>query len=253
MREYTVSELAQLAGVSVRTLHHYDQIGLLVPQTRTAAGYRLYQQSDLLRLQQILLYREMDVPLADIQRLLDDPGFDPLTALGEHRQHLSARIERLQRLLETVERTIEQLTEDEMPLTDKELYEGLTPEQAEQYEREARALYDPQIVAESNRRVRNMSKGEWKALQDEGDAINRELAEMMDLAPSDERVQALIARHCVWLEHFWTPTAASYEGLGQGYASDERFRAYYDRYATGLADFMAEAMSWYARHTLAKE
>src|SRR5512135_267261 len=131
---YTVQQLARMAGVSVRTLHHYDHIGLLKPSARTAAGYRLYGEADLLRLQQILFFRELDFPLADIQAILDDPGFDQVKALRDHRQLLQHEADRLGRLLKTIEQTISRLTEDNMtmtPMTDEELYEGFTPEQIE--------------------------------------------------------------------------------------------------------------------------
>ncbi|MFN2140328.1 MAG: MerR family transcriptional regulator, partial [Candidatus Promineifilaceae bacterium] len=121
---YTVSQLAKLAGVSVRTLHHYDEIGLLVPAARSDAGYRLYNEEDLLRLQQILFFRELDFPLDDIRQILDDPAFDSLAALEEHRRLLHERAGRIGRLLNTIDRTIAKLTENDMDdkVTDEELY-----------------------------------------------------------------------------------------------------------------------------------
>ena len=170
MKAYTVSQLAQMAGVSVRTLHHYDQIGLLAPWSRTEAGYRLYAEAELLRLQQILFFKELDLPLAEVRQILDDPGFDQVTALKQHRQLLNGRMERLTRLLNTIDRTIDRLREDDMTLTDEELYEGFTTEQAERYKREAREMYDPALVKESERRVKGMSRAQWQAVKDEGEA-----------------------------------------------------------------------------------
>jgi len=247
---YTVQQLARLAGVSVRTLHHYDHIGLLIPSARTAAGYRLYGEADLLRLQQILFFNELDFPLADIQAILDDPGFDQVQALHDHRQLLQQEADRLGRLLNTIEKTISRLTEDHMSMTDAELYEGFTPEQIERYTREVNERYDPKIVAESNRRVRNMSKAQWQAVKAEGGAVAQQLADLMDKKPSDAAVQAAIARHYAWVDNFWHPTAESYRGLGQGYAEHPEFRAFYEKYRPGLADFMYAAMSYYADHTL---
>jgi DNA-binding transcriptional MerR regulator len=248
---YTVQQLARLAGVSVRTLHHYDHVGLLKPSARTAAGYRQYGEADLLRLQQILFFKELDFPLADIQAILDQPGFDQVQALQDHRRLLQQEADRLGRLLNTIEKTISRLTEDNMPMTDEELYEGFTPEQIERYTREANELYDPKIVAESNRRVRNMSKAQWQAVKDEGGAIAQQLADLMDKPPSDATVQAAIARHYAWVDNFWHPTAESYRGLGQGYADHPEFRAFYEKVRPGLADFLCAAMSYYADHTLA--
>jgi DNA-binding transcriptional MerR regulator len=249
---HTVQQLARLAGVSVRTLHHYDHIGLLKPSARTAAGYRLYGEADLLRLQQILFFKELDFPLADIQAILDEPGFDQVKALRDHRRLLQKEADRLGRLLNTIEKTISRLTEDNMTLTDEELYEGFTPEQIERYAREANELYDPAAVAEANRRVRQMSKAQWQAVKAEGGAVAQQLAVLMDQQPGDAAVQAAVARHYAWVDNFWHPTAESYRGLGQGYAEHPEFRAFYDKYRPGLADFMCAAMSYYADHILAE-
>ena len=214
MKAYTVSQLAEMAGVSVRTLHHYDHIGLLKPSRRSEAGYRLYEGQDLLRLQQILFFKELELPLSEIRSILDDPGFDPIRSLESHRQQLRGRMARLARLLNTIDKTIQRLTENEMTLTDEELYEGFTPEQIERYEREARELYDPELVQEAERRVRSMSKAQWNAVKEEGDQVTREIAELADREPGDPGVQALIARHHAWIERFYPAPAELYRGLG---------------------------------------
>jgi DNA-binding transcriptional MerR regulator len=249
---HTVQQLASLAGISVRTLHHYDHIGLLTPSTRSAAGYRLYGTEDLLRLQQILLYRELDLPLEEIRRILDDPGFDPVRALAQHRRTLELHAERLARLLHTIDRTIDRLTEVDMSLSDEELYEGLPKEQVERWKREVDERYDPKLVAESNRRVHTMGKDQWNAVKAEGDAISRRMAELMGRPADDPEVQATIARQHAWIENFYACPPEMFEGLGQHYADHPEFRANYDKYRPGLADFMRDAMAYYARHTLAK-
>jgi DNA-binding transcriptional MerR regulator len=250
LKGYTVSQLAKMAGVSVRTLHHYDQIGLLKPPARTAAGYRLYGEADLLRLQQILFFKELDLPLREIGRILDDPGFDQVQALKDHRRLLHGQMERLACLLQTIDKTIQRLTEDDMALTDEELYEGFTKEQIERYKREAREMYDPALVEESERRVGRMSKAQWEAVKAEGDEVTRSLAALMDRAPDDAEVQALIARHHAWIEQFYPASAEVYRGLGQLYVGHPEFRAFYDRYQPGLADFVAAAMGHYADEVL---
>ena len=247
---YTVHQLATLAGVSVRTLHHYDQIKLLRPSSRTAAGYRLYCEADLLRLQQILFFRELDFPLGDIRRILDDPGFDQVKALEGHRRMLHERAERLALLLSTVDKTIHKLTEDTMTLTDAELYEGFSQEQIERYKREVKEQYDPKLVAESDRRIRKMSKAQWQAVGEDGKAVTRRMAELMDRDPGDPEVQETIARHHAWIENFYPASAEVYSGLGQLYVEHPEFRAYYEAYAPNLADFMQAAMNYYAEHTL---
>jgi DNA-binding transcriptional MerR regulator len=246
----TVRQLANLAGISVRTLHHYDQIGLLTPSARTAAGYRLYGTKDLLRLQQILLFKEFDLPLEEIRRILDDPGFDSVRALAQHRRTLELRAERLARLLQTIDRTIARLTEVDMSLSDEELYEGLPDEQVERWKREVNERYDPKLVAESNRRVRAMSKDRWNVVKAEQAAVSRRMAELMGRAPGDPEVQAAIARQHAWIENFYPCSAEMFRGLGQLYTDNPEFRANYDEVHPGLADFMREAMGYYAEHTL---
>jgi DNA-binding transcriptional MerR regulator len=252
VKGYTVSQLARMAGVSVRMLHHYDALGLLRPSARTAAGYRLYQEQDLMRLQQILFFKELDLPLDQIRAILDDPAFDQAQALKAHRRMLEKRTERLARLLKTIDKTILKLTEDTMAMTDAELYEGFTPEQIERYEREVNELYDPVLVEESKRRLRKLSKAQWQAVKQAGDDITRAIALLADRAPGDPEVQKLIAQHHAWIENFYTASAEVYRGLGQLYASHPEFRARYDRYRLGLADFMQAAMAYYADHSLTK-
>jgi len=252
VKAYTVSQVAKMAGVSVRALHHYDQIGLLKPSARTGAGYRLYGEPELLRLQQILFFKELDMPLGEVRQILDDPGFDQMAALEHHRQLLHRRMERLKRLLKTIDRTIDKLTEDDMTLTDEELYEGFTTEQIERYKREAREMSGPAQVEESEQRVKKMSRAEWKAVGAEGEAVTTALAALADREPGDAEVQALIARHHAWIENFYPCSAEIYRGLAQGYVEHPEFRAFYEKYRPGLADFMSAAMNHYADQVLDK-
>lgn len=246
---YTVHRLAELAGITVRTLHHYDELGLLRPATRNAAGYRLYGERELLLLQQILFFRQLDVPLDEIRRILSDPGFDQVQALKRHRELLKTQAGRLNRLVDTIDKTLHML-EGKMELSDAELYEGFSQEQIERYKRESREQYGVEVVEESERRAKGMSKGQWQAVKDEGDAVTRGLADLMDRRPDDPDVQALIARHYQWVCTFWTPNAEAYAGLGQLYTDNEEFRANYDRYRVGLADFLRAAMTHYAAQKL---
>jgi hypothetical protein len=165
---------------------------------------------------------------------------------------LEKRVERLAHLLNTIDKTIQKLTEDDMTITDEELYEGFTKEQIERYKREAREMYDPALVEESERRVRKMSKAQWDALQEEGDEVTRAIAALMDREPGDPEVQAIVARHHAWIEQFYPASADVYRGLGQLYTSHPEFRAHYDRYRPGLADFRAAAMARYADDALAE-
>lgn len=248
---YTVSQLAELAGVTVRTLHHYDQMGLLTPSARTAAGYRLYSHKDLLRLQQILLYRELDIPLEQIRDILDDDEFDLVQALHEHRDTLRHRIARLKTLLDTINYTLIHLTEETM-LTDEELYAGFSKEDAQRYRREAREQWGEARVEASEQRARKMSKQQWAAVGQQGEEATQLLASLMDEAPDSPVVQAAIAKHHAWIENFYEAPAELYRGLGQMYTEHPEFRAFYEKYRPGMAEFMQAAMAHYADTVLAK-
>ncbi len=250
MTAYTVKQLAKLAGVSVRTLHHYDHIGLLRPSSRTPAGYRLYQRADLVRLQQILFFKELDFSLAEIRTILDDPDFDEVKALEDHRQLLKQRAARIALLINNIDKTIHRLTENTMPLTDAELYEGFTNAEILEMKQEVQERYDPELIDISNKNVRNMSKTQFQNVKEEGENIASAMAELMDKDVASPEVQVLIARHHALNEQFYPTSAEMYRGLGQMYTQDDRFRVYYDKYRVGLADFMAAAMTYYAEHTL---
>ena len=139
-----------------------------------------------------------------------------------------------------------------MTLTDQELYKGFTTEQIERYKREAREMYDPALVEESERRVKKMSRAEWQAVGAEGEVVTAALAALAEQESDDAEVQKLIARHHAWIEHFFPCSAEVYRGLGQGYAEHPEFRAFYEKYRTGLADFMSAAMNHYADQVLDK-
>lgn len=253
-KTYTIGELANLAGVSVRTLHHYDQIGLLRPETRNPENdYRCYGRDDLLRLQQILFFRELDIPLQKIKQILEDPNTDRLTLLRQHHHNLDLRMQQLKTLQSTLEKTIQNLQEENsMPLTDEELYEGFDKETVERYQKEVRGTYDPEIVAQANRNARNLSKTEWAAVKAEGEAIAKELAALMDRDPADPEVQALAARQHAWIEHFYPVSAEMFRGLAELYVTHPEFRANYDKVAPGLADYLSRAMMIYAEDVLEK-
>lgn len=243
MEGHTVRQLARLAGVSVRTLHHYDAIGLLRPGRRSASRYRLYGQADLLRLQQILFYRELDLPLAEIGRILDDPEFDPAESLRGHRKALEARLGRLHRLLRTLDETLAHYEGGSM-LTDSELYQGFPPEKAAAIRKQARELYGEERVAESERKAKAMGKERWAETNREAEAISRDLAALMGAGsdPGSAETRAVVARHLAWVRNFWNPDADSYRGLGRLYLENPEFRAYYDKTAPGLAEYLCRAI-----------
>jgi len=253
---YTVRQVAKMAGVSVRTLHHYDQLGLLRAAQRTAAGYRLYGARELLLLQQIMFYRELELPLTRIRELLTAGDFDIRRALREHRAALAARQQQTQRLLRTIDTTLRRLEENGQMGMDEEqildLYDGFSRDEARALHREAEQRWGGTAAwAESMRKTKNMSKERLQAISVEADAAARTMATLRDRPVSDPEIQRLVDAHYRWILNFWTPDENSYKGLGQMYADDPRFRKYYENYGENFADFMAAAIAYYADHTLA--
>ena len=252
--QYSVSELAQMAGVSVRTLHYYDQIGLLRPRGYSPSGYRQYQRVDLERLQVILFYKELELPLKDIRGLLGAPRFDPRSALQEQRKRLVERRDRLDRLIGTLDRTLNQ--KGEHMLTDEELYEGFAPEEREEIRREVQERWDPKM--ESEARVRKLSKNQFEAVKQRGDEITRRAAALdaefegksTEAALKDPRTKQLMADWHAHIGGFYECSGEMFHNLGQMYVEDPRFTKTYDKYRKGLAVFMRDAMAWYAKEFL---
>lgn len=247
---YRVGALAGLAGVSVRTLHLYDQKNLVSPSGRTPAGYREYGKSDLLRLQQVLFYRELDFSLDDIKRILDTPGFDNVAALRRHRRLLELKAERLSTLIGTIDKTIRGLKGEDAMLDDKDLYEGFDDETRKRYEREAKDLWGgTDAYKQSHKRVKTMSKEQWQAVKTRGEELSLAFVELYNAGKSPDGPEALeaCARWAGHLRAFYDPTPEMIEGLGTLYADHPEFRATYDTLAPGLADWLKPAMAAYAK------
>lgn len=249
MKHHTVKQLAELSGVTVRTLHHYDEIGLLKPGHRTDAGYRLYDAKDLLRLQQILIYREMDFTLEDIKEMLDDPKYDLKEALHDQKRFLLQQHERYQHLIQTIDKTLKRIEDDDQLVTDADLYGGFTPEQAERYDREAKEKYGDMYEI-SQKRVRQMTKGQWKEIGVEGADISKSMAAFIGTDPAGVEVQALIKRHHAWIENFYPCSKEIYIGLSNLYIDNPEFTAHFELIAPGLAQFFSAAMKVFAEREL---
>lgn len=244
---YSVKQLANLAGVSVRTLHHYDNIGLLKPLRRTRAGYRQYGREELLRLQQILFYRELDFQLSDIRDILDDPDFDLLDSLQFHRKEVLKRSDRLLTLLKTIDKTIDELTNKNEMLTDKELYEGFTQAQIDSYRQEVSDRWGEDKLLETEERLRKLSKEGWHDLKQKGDEITQLLADLMDLNPEHPTVQEAIGQYHRYLNNYYEVDRTRYLALGKMYVEDERFKAHYEKFREGLAEFMLKGIEGYCK------
>jgi DNA-binding transcriptional MerR regulator len=242
MEKLTVKQLADLSGVSVRTLHHYDKIGLLKPGIRAESRYRYYGDQEALRLQQILLYREIGLELSAIRDILDDPDFDVLEALERHKKSLKQQKIRLKTLIETVDRTVASLKEKRQKMSYKTLYQGFSKEEAEAYRLEAEQRWGKGVIEASHRRLLEMNNDELQALLAFGEELYQQLAGKVDCSPEDPEVQQLIALHFQFVGKHFDVTREIYAKLGIMYADDRRFRAYYDKYDPKLADFLNEAI-----------
>ncbi len=253
MKTYSVNQLASLAGVSVRTLHHYDEIGLLKPAFTGENRYRYYGEAELLRLQQILIHREMDIPLHDIGAILDAPGFDRLEALQKQRERLDEMAKRYAGLVRTIDRTIAHL-KGEREMKDAELYSGVvSPEKQAEYEAWLVENYGPWMnedIARSRKAMVDLDTDARAESMAELKRIEDGLAEGLrrGLPPQAIALNPLIERHRQWVAASWgrdcTPQA--YAGLADIYQHPD-FRARYESIEAGFADYLIAAMKAWAR------
>lgn len=243
---YTVKKVAELTGISVRTLHYYDEIDLLKPSHVGQNGYRYYDDAALLRLQQILLYREMGMELAQIGTVLDDPDFDLLTALRSHRKALQARLQHLHQLIRTVDGTMMHLI-GEIDMNKRRLFDGFSDQQQKQHERELRLEYGPDTVNESIRRWNSYTEAERARIKDEGEAIYADLAEALNAGegPNSSVVQAILTRWHAHLHHFYEPTLEILECLGQMYNTHPDFIARFEKMHPELPVYLQSAVTHY--------
>ncbi|MFF7753894.1 MerR family transcriptional regulator [Streptomyces sp. NPDC007971] len=250
---YSVGQVAGFAGVTVRTLHHYDGIGLLVPSERTHAGHRRYGDADLDRLQQILFYRELGFPLDEVQALLDDPDADPRVHLRRQHELLTARIEKLQKMAAAVEHAMEARTMG-INLTPEERFEVFGDKDPEKYAEEAEQRWGgTEAYAESQRRAARYTKEDWKRLQAEVDDWTGRYVALMTAGeqPSGEAAMDLAEEHRLHIgKWYYECPHPMHRCLGAMYVADERFKAFYDSMRPGLADHLSEAIAANAdRHT----
>jgi MerR family transcriptional regulator, thiopeptide resistance regulator len=252
MGNYTVRQLARLSGVSVRTLHHYDAIGLLKPALLGENRYRYYGSEELLRLQDILFHRELGVPLQEIGKLLATEGRDRVAILSEHRTKLAERIESSRLLLLTIDRTIAELNGAGM-MNDKDLYRGFAPEKQAEYEEWLVENYGDGMrdsIDASKAKIGELGPEGMQAALAEGEAAETALAERF-LGGTDAdspELDPALARHRAWVSRMWDRDCApgAYAGLADLYLAHPDFRARYEARAEGFADWLTTAMKAYA-------
>ncbi len=243
---YTVKQLADLAGVSPRTLHYYDEIALLKPSSHGENRYRYYDEQAMLRLQQILFYRELGLSLAEIRDVLDRPDFDVLNALLTHKAALQKRVRRLERLIATVDDTLDYLTGGKR-MSEDQIFEGFSEEQQEEYAQQARQRWDPELVNRSMKLWKSYSPEKKQQIMDEGQAVYVDILAHMEAGqePGSADVQNCLARWHQHMRYFYEPTWAILRGLGQGYASDPAFRATFEKMHPELPDYLNAAIQIY--------
>lgn len=243
---YTVKQLSELAGVSIRTLHHYDDIELLRPSKVGSNGYRYYDDSAVLRLQQILFYREIGLELLQIKEILDSPDFDLLSALESHRKVLADKRLRLQNLIHTVDDTIRHLS-GEKPMAKRQMFEAFSDEQQKQYEREARLQWDPDIVNGSIKKWNAYTQAEKDAVMAEGGRVYNDLVTAIEahLPPQSPEVQTILTRWHQHIRYFYEPTLEILRGLGQGYNSHPDFIANFQKLHADLPQYLETAITYY--------
>jgi MerR family transcriptional regulator, thiopeptide resistance regulator len=237
-----IQEVARASGVTSRTLRHYDAIGLLRPRQTGPNGLRLYGDAELVRLQRILVLRELGLPLDRIAEVLDG-STDDATALRAHVAQLRRQRARIDRIITAVEGTIAGLEQGD-PMQDTQMFDGFADDP---YAEEAQERW-PDQYAESQRRLRRMTKDEQAALFERGREVTRQLGAQFTAgaAVDDPAVQALVGQQYDWVGTFWTPNREAYVGLGRMYVDDPRFTATYDAVAPGLAVFLRDAIAVWA-------
>ncbi|MEZ4509211.1 MAG: MerR family transcriptional regulator [Eubacteriales bacterium] len=241
----SIGSLSKLSGVSIRALHHYDQIGLLQPSEVAESGYRYYDDAAIERLWQILFYRELDFPLVEIGEILDSPSFDRNRALTEHRNLLTQKRERLDRLIELVSNAMKGEQNMEFKPFDTSEIDALR----EQYAEEAKARWgNTDAYRESTKRAAQWTEADKKRMEAESGEIFSGFAALVGTDPADERVQALVARWKTFIsQSYYNCTNEILAGLGQMYIADERFTKNIDKFGSGTAKLMSDAIAVYCK------
>ncbi|MCF7865001.1 MAG: MerR family transcriptional regulator [Candidatus Pacebacteria bacterium] len=239
---YSIKQLAKIAKVSVRTLHYYDVVGLLTSNRNNKNQYRVYEETDLLKLQQILFFKELGFALKDIKIIIENPNFNIEAALNEHKKIILLKQRRLLGLIQTIDKTINKITNKKY-MKDEELYDSFTKEEMNKLAHEAKERWGhTDAFKESEKKMRSMSKEQMDVIKIEGDNILRKAATLVDKDVHSNEVQNLIAEHYKHLSNFYTPTPEMYRGLAEMYIGDTRFKIHFEKYHPELPQFMHDAM-----------
>lgn len=246
--QYTVNQIAKIAGVSVRTLHYYDAIGLLKPSFIKENGYRYYEEKELIRLQQILFFKELDFSLEKIKKIIDSPHFNIQQALLDQEKLLELKKQRIDKLLLAIKKTMQSLKGGEFMITD-DTFSAFNDPTYNKYKDEVEKRWgDTDTYKQAMERVGKMSKADFERVKAEGAAIEQRIVELMKQGYSCKslEVQKQIALFYKHLHHFYDPSYEMFKGLGKMYVDDKRFAEVYEKRAKGFAVYMRDAMVFYA-------
>jgi DNA-binding transcriptional MerR regulator len=241
MKSYTIGKLAKLADISVRTLHHYDQIGLLCANRSSDNGYRLYDQTNLEELQQILFLRELDFSLSEIGKIIRDPEYDRLEALSAQKNFIQSQIERKKLLLQTIQKSIWNLKGEGKTMTAIEMFKGFSKEKADTIRDAISGQYHKNI----NKLTTLTNMGECKDKTEEAKQIGVDLAyammEVRELPPEHEKVQTIINTYQDWIRRYYPTKAEVYQRLAENFESYDEFNKYFEVGGEGLDHLLTEA------------
>ncbi|OMD77423.1 MerR family transcriptional regulator [Paenibacillus odorifer] len=248
--EYTVQKLAELAGISTRTLRYYDEFGILKPARINSSGYRIYGRTEVDLLQQILFYRELGLSLERIKAIMTEPSFDGAKALREHHDKLLEKRQQLDLLIANVEKTLAQ-KEGRITMSDTEKFEGfkqkLVDDNEKKYGQEIREKYGDDTINQSNQKLKGMTEDQYAAIQQLEEEMFETLLQAMEHGdPASVLAQKSADLHREWLSFYWNSySKEAHAGVAQLYVDDERFTEYYDKRRPGLAAFLRDAVHVY--------
>jgi DNA-binding transcriptional MerR regulator len=243
-KKMTIGELAEIAGVSIRTLRYYDQEGLLVPSERSTAGYRLYTMVDLIRLQEILIYRELEIPVKEILGLLGTTGQNRRQRLISFNKRLNGRIGQLLALQSKLEKVIRDETEEINMQDLSSHFEGFTKEEVDKFQEEARENFSGDLYDTAAQRTRSWSEEEWKTVKAEAASIYTRLAEKIDQPLEEEAVQSLVQEYFQHMQRFYPCSSQVFKGLADLYDQDPRYQRTFKKYHPDLGPKLSQAMRW---------
>ena len=255
---YTVKKLSEISGVTIRTLHFYEEAGLLKPAYYGANGYRYYEEKELLQLQQILFFKQLGLTIQQIRKVIGKSDFDQVAALHSHMRALTCEREKIDRLLQTIDKTIKHL-KGKIKMKDKEIFDGFCITLVKKAKAGASYAIAEEIVGKSVKNptkdiedVKKRGQGYYDNINEAACELFQELTSCIEkkLDPRATEVQKIIKKHHALIENFHDATQEVYKAMAQLYAEHPEIRKQLDPFHPRLAVFIAEAMKIFAEREL---